>query len=185
MKRCLAVTLVLMGGVALTACGDSEVDTAVFQDVKECVASGTYDADKCEQDYKEAVATHAATAPAYTSKADCEAEFGVGKCEENPAAASTTGSTTTASAGTGSFFMPLMMGYMMGSMFSNGQRMAPQSLYQRQGSSSYVNSNGATVANQRGATRFSSSSAAARAPETRTRTMARGGFGSRASAISS
>ncbi|UXN06775.1 DUF1190 domain-containing protein [Bartonella sp. HY761] len=183
MKRCLAVTLVLMGGVAVTACGDSQIDTAVFQDVDDCIASGTFPADKCRQDFKEATATHVATAPAYTNKEDCEAEFGVGKCEQTPAAA--TGSTTTVHSSTGSFFLPMMMGYMMGSMFNNGQRMAPQSLYQRPGSSSYVNSNGATVANQRGATRFSSSSAAARAPETRTRTMARGGFGSRASAISS
>ncbi|UXM95760.1 DUF1190 domain-containing protein [Bartonella sp. HY329] len=183
MKRCLAVTLVLMGGVALTACGDSEVDTAVFKDVNECISSGIYPADQCQQDFKEATTTHLATAPAYANKEDCEAEFGVGKCEQNSAAEN--GSNTTMHSGMGSFFMPLMMGYMMGSMFNSGQRMAPQSLYQRSGSSSYVNSNGATVANQRGATRLSSSSAAARAPETRTKTMARGGFGSRASAISS
>lgn len=189
MKRCLAVTLVLMGGVAVSACSDSEVDSAIFQNVNECIASGTFPAEKCQKDYKEAQATHIATAPTYNNKIDCEAEFGVGKCEQstttNANAETTNTGTQAANAGTGSVFLPLMMGYMMGSMFNNGQRMAPQSLYQRTGSNAYVNSNGANVASQRGPVRLASSSAAVKAPQTRTRTMARGGFGSRSSAISS
>lgn len=188
MKRCVAVTLVLMGGAALTACGDAEVDTAVFDNVSQCVQSGTFSQDKCKSDYQAALASHEKTAPAYRSKEDCEAEFGTGKCEEKQGttqAASGTQTTNNSGYSTGGIFLPMMIGYMMGSTFSGGRQMPPQALYKQNGSSRYVNANGATVANRTGPAKFSSSSAAVRAPATRTQTMARGGFGSRAHAISS
>ena len=51
--------------------------------------------------------TFVAEAPRFTKKEQCEAEFGAGNCE-----------TRQAGAGTGSFFMPMMMGYMMGNAFN-------------------------------------------------------------------
>lgn len=47
----------------------------------------------------------AAKAPRYSRKEECEAEFGAGNCEMRQ------------SGGTGSFFMPMMMGYMLGGAF--------------------------------------------------------------------
>lgn len=182
MKRSLTVTLVLMGGSALSGCGGSEVDTAVFNDVRQCIESGQFTAEKCETDFKKALASHWDTAPAYTTQADCEVEFGIGKCQENAAAEPAQNSPATHH----SYFMPVMMGYMMGSMMANGQRaVPPQALYKPQARAGYYNANGARVSQSVGPVQFSSKSAAAQAPKTRTTTMARGGFGARASAVSS
>jgi len=191
MKRCVAVTLVLMGSAGLSGCGDSEIDSAVYQNFAQCVQSGLYDRARCEADYQQALAAHIQTAPAYTSQLDCEAEFGVGQCEVKPAQelglreAATSQDNSTVQAGSGSFFLPMMAGYMMGSMLSNNSRMAPQALYRQNGQGAFVNGNGARVASNTGAVRLRSSSAAVQAPKTRTTTMARGGFGSRATSVSS
>jgi len=177
MKRSLAVTLVLMGSAGLSGCGDSEIDSAVYQDFTQCVQSGLYDQARCEADYRQALTAHVQTAPAYTTKQDCEAEFGLGQCEAR--------SAQEMRAGGGSFFLPMMAGYLMGSMLSNSNRMAPQALYRQNGQGAFVNGNGARVAGNTGAVRLRSSSAAVQAPKTRTTTMARGGFGARATSVSS
>jgi len=182
---------VLMGGASLSACSsESEVDSFVYGSAAECMQNGVYDQAKCEGDYKQALAYHVETAPAYTSRADCEAEFGAGKCEENATLTTTTAANAEqgqqqVQSSMGSFFMPMMMGYMMGSMFSNGKQMPPQALYRQNGQSSYVNANGARVANAAGPVKFKSSAAAVQTPKTRTTTLARGGFGARASAAAS
>jgi len=191
MKRSVAVTLVLMGSASLSGCGDTEIDSAVYQDFAQCVQSGLYDQSRCEADYRQALASHIQTAPAYANKDDCEAEFGIGQCEAQPAQAvgqhlaASGQNSEVAQAGGGSFFLPMMAGYMMGSMLSNNNRMAPQALYRPNGQAGFVNGNGARVSNGTGAVRMRSSSAAVQAPKTRTTTMARGGFGSRATSISS
>jgi len=192
MKRSVAVTLVLMGSAGLSGCGDSEIDSAVYQNFAECVQSGLYDQARCEADYNQALAAHIQTAPAYASRQDCEAEFGVGQCEAKPAETlglqnpmPTQENATAQAGGMGSFFLPMMAGYMMGSMLSNNNRMAPQALYRQNGQGAFVNGNGARVAGNTGAVRLRSSSAAVQAPKTRTTTMARGGFGTRATSISS
>jgi len=188
-KRCMAVSLVLMGSAGLSACQDSEVDSFVYGSVAECMQNGVYDQAKCEGDHKQALAAHIETAPAYNRREDCEAEFGVGKCEENTAFATAgsgeAGQQQVQGSMGGSFFMPMMMGYMMGSMFANGKQMAPQALYRQNGQSSYVNANGARVAAASGPVKFKSSAAAVQAPKARTTTLARGGFGARATAASS
>lgn len=177
MKRSIAVSLVIMGAAtALTACEDTTIKSSVFTTVDECSISPDYSRDRCEKDFAEAKKAHEKFAPAFSSQTDCEAEFGVGKCEpsnaENTAAAS--------SGGAHSSFVPLMMGYMMGSKIGEtSQTMAPQALYKPSNSSNFVNSNGASVANKVGRMTMSGRSDAARAPVTHTRTLARGGFGSR------
>jgi len=192
MKRSLAVTLVLMGSAGLSGCGDAEIDSAVYQSFAECVQAGLYDQARCEADYAQALTSHIQTAPAYASRQDCEAEFGQGQCEVRAAqelglqqAARSQENATVQAGGTGSFFLPMMAGYMMGSMFANNNRMAPQALYRQNGQGAFVNGNGARVASNTGAVRLRSSSSAVQAPKTRTTTMARGGFGTRATSISS
>jgi len=191
MKRSVAVTLVLMGSAGLSGCGDSEIDSAVYQDFTQCVQSGLYDQARCEADYRQALTAHVQTAPAYTTKQDCEAEFGLGQCEARSAQeiglqqAASSQENSTVRAGGGSFFLPMMAGYLMGSMLSNSNRMAPQALYRQNGQGAFVNGNGARVAGNTGAVRLRSSSAAVQAPKTRTTTMARGGFGARATSVSS
>lgn len=181
MKRSIAVSLVIMGAAAtLTACEDNTIQSAVFTTVDECSISNDYSREKCAQDFAEAQKSHDKFAPAFSSQKDCEAEFGADKCEpakpENTAAASNGGSSSA--------FVPLMLGYMMGSKIgSTGATAAPQALYRPNNASNFVNSNGATVADKVGRMTMSGRSAAARAPVVQTKTLARGGFGARSMSI--
>ena len=113
MKRSKSVKLVAMGtGLLLVAaCEEAKVDTALFESVKQCTGLG-FSEQECAANYQQAQQTHVAAAPKYTSQADCEADFGAEKCEIAPQR------TTTG----GSVFMPLMAGYLMGSMLSGGGR---------------------------------------------------------------
>ena len=113
MKRSKSVRLVAMGtGLLLVAaCEEAKVDTALFESVQQCTGLG-FTAQECEANYREAQRNHVNVAPKYTAKADCEADFGSTQCEVAPQRTSSGGSV----------FMPLMAGYMMGSMLSGGRR---------------------------------------------------------------
>lgn len=73
----------------------------------------------CVDDWDKAKTEHAKTAPKFSSLAQCEAEFGTGNCGAPGASAAGAGGTTIVHSGSGdSMFMPMMMGYMLGSMNS-------------------------------------------------------------------
>ena len=122
MKSWSSASVVLMASVsliALTACEEPKVDAQIFESLTQCKESPNANSDHCEASYKEARNQHAAVAPKYSSEADCQADFGAGKCEAAPY------KTTNG----GSVFMPLMMGYMMGSMLGGRRSMISQPLY--------------------------------------------------------
>src|SRR5690606_31213212 len=108
---------------------------------------------------------HAKLAPAFSSKADCEAEFGAEQCEpgsnENAAASSSS-----------SFFVPLMAGYLMGSALGqNNAAMPSQALYRPSGSQNFVNANGAAVSSKTGPVRLAGRSAVRRPITAPTKTL--------------
>ncbi len=204
MKRSASLRLVLMGSAALTlsAC-DESVDVGVFETVEQCQIMG-YSQSACETAIQAAAREHMQSAPRYATKADCEAEFG--RCEtptqaasEIPAGAGQNAAQTPAQqtpgqvaqnqgGGFGSFFMPMMAGYMIGNMMGNRGGMA-QPLYRpvgetaRQTGGGLFAGNGTRVAGGTGMTRMPESTlSAARAPATST--LSRGGFGSRANSVS-
>lgn len=114
MKKSRSIKLVLLGGasLALVACGDEvPPDARFFADVEECAA--TYTEAQCQDAFKKSEQTFAAEAPKFTRKEDCEAQFGAGNCETKEAASASGG-------GIGSYFMPMMMGYMIGNMMGGG-----------------------------------------------------------------
>lgn len=176
MKRSVVVSLVAMGAATLAACEDKTIESAVYTSVDECVAARAYSPEKCDADYKAAVASHEKTAPAYKSLEHCEEEFGEGKCA--PA--------TSHHASGGSVFLPFMMGYMMGgrSVGPDPASVSPQALYRQPGKSGFLNANGVEIAKSSGHVRFSSRSSAARPPAASTTTLSRGGFGARAVSVS-
>lgn len=118
MKKSTSIRLVLLGSASmlLAGCGDDgpPKDARFFSSVEECSSLAT------EAECREAVAaaerTHAAEAPRFTHKEECEAEFGAENCATQ---------TASASEGGGSFFMPLLMGYMMGNMLSGNRYSQP------------------------------------------------------------
>jgi uncharacterized protein YgiB involved in biofilm formation len=167
MKRSRSVKLVAMGtGLLLVAaCDEAKVDTALFESVKQCTGLG-FTAQECETNYKAAQSTHINAAPKYTKREECEADFGAEKCEVAP----------QRTAGGGSIFMPLMAGYMMGSLLGGGRRGIAQPLYKSANDrSTFRTADNKNVGKTVGRTQVAKS--ATRAPTAKTRTVSRGGFG--------
>lgn len=111
MKRSKKVALMLMvptTTMMLASCGEDPTEGVVFSNPEECASMvSSTSADQCYADYRAAQALHPQVAPKYPNKSECENDFGSGQCEQAP----------QQHAG-GSFFMPMMMGYMAGQMFN-------------------------------------------------------------------
>lgn len=110
MKKSKTIRLVLLGGtsLALAGCDDQPpTDAKFFATLQECTAH--YSEDQCRTMVKKAEEQHVAEAPKFNRKEECEAQFGAGHCESREA---------HTESGIGGFFMPMMMGYMMGNMMS-------------------------------------------------------------------
>jgi uncharacterized protein YgiB involved in biofilm formation len=134
MKKSKTVRLVLLGGtsLALAGCDDSgpPTDAKFFSSLNECTAH--YSEDKCRTMVKKAEEQHVAEAPKFTKKEECEGQFGVGNCESRQA--------PTEAGGIGSFFMPMMMGYMMGNML--GGRGWGSPVYRDRSNTAFTNAPG-------------------------------------------
>jgi uncharacterized protein YgiB involved in biofilm formation len=153
--------------VALTACEEPKVDASIFKNLDQCKKDPLVSSDDCESSFKEARSQHASVAPKYASKADCQADFGEAKCEQAPYRTSSGGSV----------FMPMMMGYMMGSMLGGRRSMMSQPLYRSaQSPSSFRTADNRNVGSATGRTRVASS--ATNRPSFKSSTRSRGGFGS-------
>ncbi len=169
MKRRNPISVVLLMGVsviALSACEEPKVDAAIFDSVRQCIDDPNQSREQCELNYKEAQSQHAAVAPKYVSQADCQSDFGVGKCEQAPYRTSSGGS----------IFMPLMMGYMMGSFIGGRRSMRSQPLYRSASSpNSFRTADNRNVGSKTGRTRVARS--ATSRPSFKSSTISRGGFG--------
>jgi uncharacterized protein YgiB involved in biofilm formation len=109
MRKSKAIRLVLLGStsVALAACDESPpADARFFTSVEEC--STVNPGATCQESFGKSREAYVAEAPRYNRREACEAEFGAGNCESREAGAG----------GMGSFFMPMMMGYMLGNAFN-------------------------------------------------------------------
>ncbi len=160
----------LMGAsvVALSACEEPKVDAAVFETLQQCLDNPDMDPDQCRTNFEDARNQHAAVAPKYNSAEDCEADFGSERCEVAPYRTSTGGSV----------FMPLMMGYMMGSMLGGRGSVAAQPLYRSADDSrSFRTADNKKVGGATGRTQVARS--AASRPAAKSSTISRGGFGAR------
>ncbi|GBU10046.1 hypothetical protein AwWohl_11840 [Gammaproteobacteria bacterium] len=148
----------------LAACGETDIESSVYNNPQEC--SENMDAAICNEAFKEAQIANATEAPKYSTVKQCEIEHGVGKCEQN------------AQSG-GSFFMPMMMGYLMSSAFRGGAGgNNSKALYSRAGSSNLSTAGGTSVSGT-GKTKVSPS-----AFKSTPATVNRSGFGQSAKAKS-
>lgn len=192
MKKSRSVRLVLLGSasLALAACGDDEglpTDAKYFSSQSECTAF--YDAATCSAGKVVAEQTYAAEAPRFANKQECEAEFGVGSCENRQIAADGTPVQPTdgaqpQEAGMGSFFMPMMMGYMLGNMMGGNQFRQP--VYRgRDGSAVMPNAGKHFNVGSFGAAGTGAAGAQSFRPATQITQVARGGLGSTASSFRS
>lgn len=175
MKRSSSVAVVAGLAVVLAAC-ESEVQTKVYETVDQCVAvEKNYE--KCDNDFKTAQANHQKNAPVFKNKQECEAEFGVGKCE--PPATNNANLAGASSDSATSFFTPMLMGYMLGNMMgSSSSNMAAQPLYRSRATGNFVNSGGNYVSRNVGRATVRPSTMTSSKPAG---IVSRGGFGARAS----
>lgn len=185
-KRSRHVALALAGTavLALAACEDDKVDAQAFPDVESCIAAAEKDglfftAEDCRTQFAAAQQELLETAPRYESKELCEQEHGAGACGSDPAA--------TQQQGGGFSFMPLLVGYMMGSMLSRGGGVFSQPMVKTPGGFSTPAGN-QTFASNTGAgkvpaTTFNRApSTIGKAPMSRAQVAQRGGFGAGATA---
>ncbi len=131
MKKCStkSLSLVLMSSLTLgvAGCGDDKVteEFKAYRSIDECVNDQQYTPQECREMALAAVNQN----PKFTDQAECEKEFGAGNCRQldNQQTANADGTQRT-----GSSWMPLMAGYMMGRyMGANGAMYGAQPLYQQ------------------------------------------------------
>lgn len=123
MKRSKKAALVLMvpaTTLLLAGCGEEREQALVYESPSECAAASFNTPEQCKADYDAAKALHPQVAPKYVSKQECETDFGSGNCETAPQSGAAQQTTPQQTASSGSFFMPMMMGYMMGQMMNRG-----------------------------------------------------------------
>ncbi len=84
---------------------------------------------ECKTAYTSALKEAERTAPKYASREDCVAEFGEGQCQQAPAQAGIAPENQAQAQSSGSFWMPLMAGYMMGRLMGGGAGCQQQPLF--------------------------------------------------------
>ncbi len=177
--------------VALSGCSPAprQEEAQIYRNAEECKQVYPDQPQLCDQVFGSAQMDHLATAPRFDGQAQCEADFGVGNCEpapENPASQAPTdpqtGGTAQASSG-GGWFMPMMMGYMMGNLMGGrAPRQAP--VYSSSAPNSPIKDKIVTgkgdVVGNRGDRTVRAAPSAFQKPTAPTRVTRTGGFGSMA-----
>ena len=142
MKRSSSIKLVHIASVSAIALGlsacEEQADTQVMGDFfstkAECLAltgednKPTYTAEQCDAAEVQAKAEHAKNAPHFSTREQCEAEFGAEACVPSATYGQSAPSAPVSGGGGGggdSQFMPFMMGYMLGNMSGGGYSSTP------------------------------------------------------------
>lgn len=170
----LAITAVFM----LAGCEQSDETVSLYQNADDCSKANPSQSEQCTTAYNNALKEAERTAPKYATREDCVAEFGENQCQQTPAQAGTNAEAQQS----GSFWMPLMAGYMMGRMMGGGAGFAQQPLFSPKTPNSpangqFVDASGKNYGSATsGRTMTVPKTAMAPKPAT-TSTITRGGFG--------
>ncbi len=108
----VAISAVFM----LSACEKSDDKVSLYQNADDCSKANPSNSAQCTKAFNDAKVEAAKTAPKYANRADCVAEFGENQCTQTPAQAG----MNAESQSSGSMWMPLMAGFMMGRMMGGG-----------------------------------------------------------------
>jgi len=110
-KRTAAITLAVLGAIAMsTGCSEQKEPTS-YATIQECTQDGN-SFDTCTKAQNEAKAETEKNAPKFASQEQCQAQFS--NCQQSSS---------------GGWFMPALMGYMVGNMMSNGSRQVATPIY--------------------------------------------------------
>ncbi len=174
MKRLITFKMVLLGATALTlsACGEATEDVLTYDSVEACIGAGVQDESTCQAEFDKATVLHEEVAPRYQSSSSCYGDFGYDRCYRHQSSS-------------GSFWLPFMVGYMLaprgyaGSIYS-------QPLYRPSSDPNrFYTSGGGRVGGASADGRARVAKSQTSQPRARTRTVARGGFGARATSSAS
>lgn len=160
------LALLSASALVLVSCGEAEEDALAYKSVDECINAGVHDAATCEAEYQKALDEHARAAPRYRDQRNCDADFGYNNC-------------TRYQTSSGSFWLPFMVGYMMGPRI--GGPVYTQPLYRPSSDpGNYYTAGNARVGRPGADGKVQVAQSQVKKPAARTRTVSRGGFGARA-----
>lgn len=174
-SRSIVLTTLMAGtGVSLTACDGADtgkqVDALSYASVAECRAAAVVPAEQCQAAYTEAQKADGQTAPRFADRQTCEEQHGADQCVPR-------------SSNGGSFFTPLLTGFIVGQALNNVGRYRGAPMY-RDRNGDYYNGAGGRVSRDyvTGRSKVGSEAfnPAARAParvQSRSSVISRGGFG--------
>ncbi|WP_159565732.1 DUF1190 family protein [Budvicia diplopodorum] len=169
----IAVSAVFM----LSGCEQADETVSLFQNADECKQSNPSMGEQCAIAYNKAQEEAVKTAPKYATQEECAAEFGESQC--TPVTPDQAGMSAQPQQ-SGSMWMPLMAGYMMGRMMSGGYGQSPLFTSKAAGSPAngrFVDATGRNYgASTTGRSIKVDKAALAPKPATTT-TVTRGGFG--------
>ena len=172
-SRSIVLTTLMAGtGLSLTACdaeGGKPVDALSFTSVAECRAAGSVPVADCDKAYAQALTANETNAPQFEDRETCEEQYGVAQC---------------APRNNGSFFTPLLTGFIVGQALNNlgsGYRGAP--MYRDRFGNYSGGAGGAltrdymTGRTRVGSEAFNPDAKAPRRVQSRSAVISRGGFG--------
>ena len=174
MKRSTIFVMAIFGVIALALVfsGESEEEVLTYASVEACNAAGVQDDATCRSEFNKAKALHENVAPRYQTASTCRDEFGHDRCYRQQTS-------------TGSFWLPFMVGYMLAPRGYAGSMYA-QPLYRPSGDRNrFYTSGGGRVGSVSADGRARVAKSQTSQPRARTRTVARGGFGARATSSAS
>lgn len=113
--KVMTIGLVTVSAFALSACQDETSTASTFKDVDQCVSAAkmvdaTFTEADCKSGFTAAQTENLKSAPRYDAMAVCEEQHGPEACVAEQRADGS------------SVFLPMMMGYMVGSMLNDGDR---------------------------------------------------------------
>ena len=180
-SRALHVTsLMATASFSLAACGAPQVaapdpePALAYTSLDECKAANDITDTECDAGYANAQQQAAKDAPKYATREECEGQWGPSQCQPN------------SQGGGGSFFTPLLTGFVIGQLLNGGGYRGGGALY-RDRNGQYSNGfgggylsrdyrTGRTIANGRDYGGDVARQAPSRA-QSRTTVVSRGGFG--------
>ncbi|MEQ4511214.1 MAG: DUF1190 family protein [Dickeya sp.] len=175
--RIAPIALAVSATFILSGCEKTDETVSLYQNADDCSRANPSMKDQCTTTYNNALKEAERTAPKFATREECVAAFGESQCAQSSAG------TTTASAApqqSGSFWMPLMAGFMMGKLMG-GNSFAQQPVFRpntpnNPANGSYVDANGKNYGSTAGRTITVPKDAMTPKP-TSSITTTRGGFG--------
>ena len=168
-KTATSKTVALTGTLLLAGCGSTQ-EAVIFSSAEQCIAENPDSRAECEKAYDNAVAEAKRTAPKYSSQWACELEFGYNQCNQSQS--------------NSGWFLPAMGGFLLGRALSGGGYDYGRSSPLFGHRNSWVGSDGTSYGG-RSDRRVNVSKGAFKPKPATTRTISRGGFGSKIQAKSS